>query len=86
MGFFSKNKERTSKETIEIIEELSICRAEIKELRHNILLLETNLRSLRGLVNRKLSPEQEEVREGEEEEKDLNKDDGFNSVRGLKFP
>lgn len=70
MGWF--NKSVNSEEYEQLLKKLSTMRNELEALGAAVAVLDTNLRSLRGMINRRA-----ELREGPEDkkEKNINSDD-----------
>lgn len=67
--FFQKKSEAESNQKLKLIDELlNKQRMDIDALENSLSILESNLKNLRGIVNRKLSYETEE----QQEKKDLN--------------
>ena len=59
--FKRKNKEIQSDEYIQLVKKITELKGEIEELSTVVYGVDTKMRTLRGVVNRKLHPEQEET-------------------------
>lgn len=56
---FSRNKAITSEEYSKVQELIAELTRKIADLNHRFELIETSMRSLRGLINRKIHPDEE---------------------------